>query len=112
MQVLESMYFLAPAGGLCLFLLGVVIEVCVCVCVCVCIHLYEMYTFIYLKCTCTQTQTQTQTQTHTHTYTQGPTLMKKQDYIKPLESPLMFICAASLGVGVQVKKKAPHNVHV
>jgi hypothetical protein len=27
MQVLESMYYLAPAGGLCLFLLGALIEV-------------------------------------------------------------------------------------
>ena len=31
--------------------------------------------------------------------------MKKQDYTKPYENPLMFICAASLGVAVQVLKK-------
>lgn len=57
MQVLESMYYLAPAGGLCLFLLGALIE--------------------------------------------GPVLVQKGDYAKPLEHPLMFLCAACLGVCVQ-----------
>ena len=130
------MYFLAPAGGLCLFLpffyhflffprsknAGAWVHVFfsaggrpvplppwrgywgVCLSVCVCV-----YTFIFWN---VHVHKHKHKHTHTHTHTQGPTLMKKQDYIKPLESPLMFICAASLGVGVQVKKKAPHNFHV
>ncbi|KAJ1468466.1 hypothetical protein T484DRAFT_1920279 [Baffinella frigidus] len=58
MQVLESLYYLSPAGGACLFLVGCVLE--------------------------------------------GPTLLAKGHVTKPLDFPLTFLAAASMGLGVQL----------
>ena len=61
--------------------------VCLCVCVSVCVYM-RARARVYMRvsvCLCVQ----------------GPVLVQKGDYAKPLEHPLMFLCAACLGVCVQ-----------